>query len=285
MTANRSPKRFLTQGRTCGPLALAVLVVASLGSDRVVAQNETPAVWKAKEITFFYRGTSAYQSCSELERRVAVILLAVGARDDIDVRASDCDDSMIPDESSWDRTSPFDTSADPFRSRRRERDRNAHVRVRLMMPVEVTPEVLAEIDKDKSRRDLVSRVTRNAAATLNDPVVFPATRQTVTLSRRLIRLEPNDCELLEQMTSSVFRQLDVRVVRRGHTCDQRQSSRLPPQVTVEALVPTGRIPELPTENESDADPKTAPETAQTETEPAQAPAEAASEAKPETPAQ
>ena len=38
-----------------------------------------------------------------------------------------------------------------------------------MMPAQVTPELLKEIEKDKSRRELVSRVTGNPAAAFNDP--------------------------------------------------------------------------------------------------------------------
>ena len=37
--------------------------------------------------------------------------------------------------------------------------------------------MLAEIEKDKSRRDLISRVTGDPRAALNDPIVFPAERK------------------------------------------------------------------------------------------------------------
>ena len=141
-----------------------------------------------------------------------------------------------------------------------------------MSPVAVTPEVLAEIDRDKSRRELVSRVTGNPAAAMNDPIVFAAQRQTVTLSRQTMRLEPEDCELLEQIATNVFRELDVRVVRRSSTCDARQPSAIAPQLTVEALLPTGGILPMPTKDESD--PKTSTP-APSETEQAETPSEPA----------
>src|SRR5690606_25754896 len=141
--------------------------------------------------------------------------------EDIDVRVTGCEDFLVPQHGScprsddpFDRRSrdpfarandPFDRSNDPFMDRRRDREQTAHVRVRLMTPVEVTPQVLEEIDKDKSRRELVSRVTGNPAAAMNDPVVFPAKRQTITLSRSTMRLEAEDCELLEDMSKAVFR--------------------------------------------------------------------------------
>ncbi|MGH6609554.1 MAG: hypothetical protein ACRECQ_04795 [Burkholderiaceae bacterium] len=129
------------------------------------------------------------------------------------------------------------------------------MRVRLMMPIEVTLEVLAEMERDKARRELVSRVTGNPAASLDDPIVFPAQRQLVTLSRRTIDLEPEECELLDQMSASVFARFDIRVVRRGPECGRDQIARIPPQVTVEALMPVmpGSPQLAPAAGESDPD--------------------------------
>jgi hypothetical protein len=126
-----------------------------------------------------------------------------------------------------------------------DRQQTIQVRVRLMMPVELTPKIQAEIDKDRSRRELVSRVTRNPAASMNDPVVFAAQRQEVTLSQRTIKLKAEDCELLQQMTTQVIRRLGVRVKDQNFTCGPRSSSRIPPQLTVEALMPTGALMPMP----------------------------------------
>jgi hypothetical protein len=115
----------------------------------------------------------------------------------------------------------------------------SNVRIELMFPVEATPAVLAEIDKDKSRRELISRVTGNPLAALNDPIIFPVQRKEVTLSRSTIRLRPEDCELLEQMLPTVFRKLDVKVVRRELYCDPHQRSNFAPKVVVETWWPTG----------------------------------------------
>jgi hypothetical protein len=123
------------------------------------------------------------------------------------------------------------------------------------MPTEVTPEVLAEMERDKKRRELVSRVTGDPSAKFDDPIVFTAQRQPVTLSRRTIGLEPQECELLEQMSTSVFRKLDVRVVRRSSSCGRNQISHIPPQLTVEALIgtplPTSTIQQTPPAGEED----------------------------------
>jgi hypothetical protein len=220
-------------------------------------QGVTAAVWKVREIDFFYRSSVAIYSCNALEARVATILRAVGARDDVQVDASHCEQSMIPQEeplSTWQKT-----PSDGYLNRRASREQLAHVRVRLLMPTEVTPEVLAEMERDKKRRELVSRVTGDPSAMLDDPIVFSAQRQPVTLSRQSIGLEPQECELLDQISTSVFRRLDVRVVSRGYSCGRNQISRIPPQLTVEALIgtplPTSTIQQTPPTGEKDPEPK------------------------------
>jgi hypothetical protein len=222
-------------------LFAALAIVLSFA---VLAEEQVEAVFKARDVNFFYRSSTAPFPCHELRGRVANILRAVGARDDIKVDVNGCEEFLshrndpFDRGDPFDRRDPFDSPTDRFRDRRAASEQSAHVRVQLMSPVVVTPAVLAEIERDKSRRELISRVTGNPAVAMNDPAVFPAHRQEVTLSRRSIRLEPEDCELLEQMTTSVFRNLDVRVVRGNFNCDSRQPSRIAPQLTVEALLPS-----------------------------------------------
>lgn len=264
-------------------LALQLMAVGSLGlGGEALAQEPITAVYKAQEVSFQYRSSNRYYPCHELEQRVAVILVSVGARDDIDVKARNCDGLLMDDDMNVDPTAgrgnmdPWERDRDrwgtssSFGRSRNNREQYASVRVRLMMPTQVTPELLKEIDKDKSRRELVSRVTGNPAAAFNDPIVFEAKRQEVTLSQRTIRLRAEDCELLDQMTMSVFRKLDVKVLRRNTSCGPRDSaSRIPPQLVAEALLPTGALLPMPDpEKERDAakSDSSEPETAEPATE-------------------
>jgi hypothetical protein len=238
---------------------LKLLSAASvLLTGTALADGTVTAVYKVQELSFQYRLPRYSQPCQDLQARVANILLAVGARDDIKVDVRNCDAYMIGDDDMmdpmpgrssdpFDRADPFERSNDPFnrssstfRNPATERRQSALIRIRLQMPVEMTPAVMKEVEKDKSRRELISRVTRNPGASMNDPILFEAQRQEVTLSSKTVRLKPEDCELLEQMSSQVFRKLDVKVTRRTTSCG-RDSSRIPPQMDVEALLPTGRI--------------------------------------------
>jgi hypothetical protein len=259
--------------------AFSALAAEPEQPEQPVATEEptVTAVYKLQELSFHYRpGPRAY-TCHELEHRVAVILVGLGARDDINVQARNCDIVMTSDgaldvDPTFGRTDPYGRNdpfgrdpTDPWAREGRSRDfarssyeRNRQsitVRVRMMMPVELTPKVQKEIEKDKSRRELVSRVTGNPAAAMNDPIVFAARRQEVTLSQRTIRLRAEDCDLLQQMTQQVIRKLDVRVKRQSFGCGPRTASRIPPQLTVEALVPTGALLPMPAPEEDKKQPE------------------------------
>jgi len=192
------------------------------------------------ELRFVYRSLVNPLDCSELRNHIAVILSAVGARDDVKVRVTDCQIFLFNDRSpawsdDWDRYgvpgSRFGTDPDRWQT--------SNIHIEVMFPVEATPEVLAEIDKDKSRRELISRVTGNPLAAMNDPVIFPVQRREVTLSRGTIRLGPEDCELVEQMIPTVFRTLNLKVTAGKFSCDPHRRSSFAPKVVVETLWPVG----------------------------------------------
>lgn len=230
--------------------------------------GQFPAVLKSKEVDFIYRSTHSVLACDELRNRVATILREVGARDDVQVSARECDMFVTPDARGPRRSDPrvsgtiqpgaggdLTGNNDPFGSspmnrqmeRREElthgdrydryKTQTTPVHIQLMMPVVITPEVLEEVERDKSRRALVSRVQGNKSAVTDDPIFFPAARREVTLSHDTIELEPIDCELLEQMRRTVFRELDVKVTSGSLSCDA--SSSIKPRLTVESLLPVG----------------------------------------------
>jgi hypothetical protein len=223
--------------------------------------GQIPAVLKSREVDFIYRSTRTPLACDQLRNRVANVLRAVGARDDIQVDARECDSFISPDprlrpsqsgsrvqgtfepRAGGSLTDPMmDRTTDRMRMTRadrydRDRSQTTPVHIRLMMPVVVTPEVVEEVERDKSRRALVSRVQGNQNAVLDDPIYFPAERRDVTLSHDTLELEPMDCELLDQMQRTVFRELDLKVTSSALSCDS--DSYLKPRLTVNALLPVG----------------------------------------------
>lgn len=198
-----------------------------------------PVVWKERELYFSYRSSKAIYSCSALQGRVASILLAVGARPDLEVTVQNCSVSpVVADVTTSDRTRwGWENRPASVVSRRDERQQVVDVVARVSMPVEMTPDVIAEMRADKSRRELISRSTGNPLPRFDDPIPFTAQKGVVTLSRETLGLEAAECELLDQLAASTFRVLDIRVVQRSYNCDRSQVSHIPPTLRVEAFVP------------------------------------------------
>jgi hypothetical protein len=225
--------------------------------DGGLAAGQVPAVLKARDASFVYRSSTRLLSCDQLRQRIGNIMRAVGARQDVEVRADDCqsfiDPTLVSDPGRMGRGSqnpmdPFDRSSssplDRARSSRndlsnRNRSQSTPVRIRLMMPVEATSDIMEEVERDKARRELISRVQGNNNAAMNDAIFFPAERREVELSHDTIDLDPIDCELLEQLSMAVFRKLDLKVTNRSLACDPRERSYINPSLTVEALLPVG----------------------------------------------
>lgn len=279
----RSSRFALLGGLAPVLVFLALALHAAAG--RTASQEPVAAVWKAQQLDFTYRGYEAVYPCSVLQQRIALMLNVVGARPDLEVIVNDCDGPFAsatvplgngPDRpagsmgpggnrsvtfatgggSGWTRTSP--ASATGY-ARRSEPQQVAQVSVRLSMPAEMTPEVIAELQTDRKRRELITRVTGNPLPLFDNPIPFAAHRQVVTLSRETAGVEAADCELLEQMVRTVFRELGVRVVRRGYTCDRSYASRIAPTLDVEALVPVALEVEAPETPAMGGDPTDAPE--------------------------
>jgi hypothetical protein len=227
-----------------------------------VAEEPIPAVWKEHQLSFNYTSSIAVYACKALTGRVADLLRAVGARDDIKVSANNCDATLTP--ASPGVVGPSGRISRPVSSPYPEARldtsgrQSVFLHVTLMMPTQVTPEVLVELEKDKQRRELVARVSGNPAARFNDPVMFAAERQEVTLSQKTVGLEPEECELLDQMSTTVFRELGVNVVRKRTNCDRTRPSLTPPELVVESLMPAQPKPVDDSEDESDQPASPAP---------------------------
>jgi len=204
------------------------------------AQEPVAAVWKERAINFTYRSSIAVYSCNALRARVASILRAVGARPDIEIRLANCNESVVvPGAGPTDR---FDSrsryESNPILDRRNEPEQSVDVRAVLFMPVEMTPDILSELKADKSRRELITRVTGNPLPRFDDPIPFAAQRRVVTLSYETVGLEPAECELLDQLSTSTFPALGLQVQDRNYSCDRKRVSRIRPTLAVQALVPT-----------------------------------------------
>jgi hypothetical protein len=202
------------------------------------------AIWKDQEFDFIYRSSTNIYSCSAMRSRVKSVLRAVGADKGLQVTVTGCEEFIIPTPEELEippvgrGPQPSNSPAERLRERQRLRPREsqfARVRIKMRSPIPATPEALAELEKTKPYRELLGRVT--GKDTLQDAAAqFPARRQQVSLSTRKIDLEPEECELIEQMITEVFPKLGVRVVKKNISCFPPRVSKLKPRLEVEALL-------------------------------------------------
>ena len=243
-------------------VAIASLGVAcdAMGEDKPGTQEPVTAVLKMRESDFVYRSQLYYMSCDDLRNGVAVILRALGARDDVQVRVTNCNFGGAPEmvvgngsgggaypqsqsgstwDNNWDRSTRQQSPMERMRSDTPTISIPVHIWA--MMPVPADSKVMKEIDKDKARRELISKVTGNMNVAMNDPILFAATRQKVELSHDTIKLGPEHCQMLDQMITHVFRDFDLKATHKNLSCDPHQKSNFPPSATVEALLPVGYV--------------------------------------------
>lgn len=204
-------------------VGLAILMAGgSVATQVALAQAETPsatevrsptvnAVWAEREFSFTYMGLGTYYSCDGLRNKIVYLLEQVGARKEPRVTVS-C----------------FDTGAV---------EQLPMARIRVAVPVEATPERLAELASDQSRRELVGRVQGKSAGVDDAAAQFPAERRVVEFDgRRGKRIEDSDCELLDQLLPQVLKPLGVRELPGSSLrCVPRQSQFGAVNLKLEAL--------------------------------------------------
>jgi hypothetical protein len=170
---------------------IAVDVAAGLADDpgAGVTSPDLPqhvkAVWVERKINFTYFAGQTFYSCNGFRDKLRYILLKLGALPQTLKIVSNCSDSM---------------GIQPM----------SGARITLAMPVEVTPELLAKIEADAPRRELVRRVRGEQPIDVQ-AAQFPAAWKAVDFSgRRDRRVMAGDCELLRQMAGTLFQHIGVR---------------------------------------------------------------------------
>src|SRR4030095_2198248 len=150
-------------------LARATVLMLAAG----VANAQPPAddavveaVWKPQRLNFVYRGYSTLYSCRGLQQKLEKILMTVGARGGIELRAYACDDELAI----------------------------ARFQIALTSPVEATAENVEQLTTFDARDELVARVRGERLASAEDLPRFPAVWKTISFARsRDMRLAPGDC--------------------------------------------------------------------------------------------
>lgn len=206
--------RFMTGVRRAplafGAALLGLLVAmspAGAAEEAAAAAEPISAVWQPQEINFYlYTRTSAY-SCQALADKVLRLLRELGADKASTVRISGCYGNELT--------------------------RMPYLRIKLVSPVKATPQVLAELEKSRSTRELAARVKGERPSQSTEQ--FPAQWRKVSLSRGKLDLQEGDCELIDELKREVLSKLAIRVVKDEMNCIPYNLTLGQPRLEVEAL--------------------------------------------------
>jgi hypothetical protein len=203
----------MCRGR-CAWIAGALLAFASVAGAQEPSPADVPpevvnAVRVERQVDLVYMGFTTYYSCDGLRSKVRRVLEELGLGDGLKVTTRSCIRVSGPE------LMPM-------------------ARIVARVPVEATPEVLAQLASDASKRELVARV--KGEAPVEATAQFPARRKRVQFeSSQLGDLQFGDCELMEQMRNRVFPALGVRVIEDRTHCAPRQVTLFPIHMVVEVL--------------------------------------------------
>jgi len=173
------------------------------------------AVWVEREVGFNYSGFTSYYSCDGLRAKLEWLLGEIGARPGFKVRTRGC-------------------------VRLSGAELMPGARIVATVPLEATPELLAEIASDASRRELAARAKGGSVPAPEAAAQFPARVKRVEFRSargNFDGLQDGDCELMEQARRQLFPKLGVRVVEGQISCTPNQLTLGAVRMTVEVLEP------------------------------------------------
>jgi len=222
--------RLMRSARRCpltvGAALLALLAAispAGAAEEASAPLEQVSAVWKPQEINFYLHTFTSIYSCRALTDKVRLLLLELGADKGVTVRSVGCFDN--------------------------EFSRMPYLKIKLASPVEATPQVLAELEKSRSTRELAARVKGERPNEVTEQ--FPAQWRKVSLSRGKLGLQEGDCELIDELKRKVLPKLAIRIVKDEVNCTPYSLTLGQPRLEVEALaqMPPADAAPQPNKNE------------------------------------
>jgi hypothetical protein len=199
-----------------------LVVMTTVGSpawaatpDSVVNLDQAvDAIWRVRSVSFHFQSPTTYYYCDILQQRVIDIMRAVGAGEQMDVKARCAVGSLINDTT---------------------------IRVVAGVPIEATAEnVNAETTFDTHTR-LIAQGRNWQLPTPTTVRRFRAVRTDVSFARmEQLHLTPSDCDLLQAMSEHVFPAFDIRP-RGTLYCTPGSRPLTQPGLTVVSLMPISAI--------------------------------------------
>ena len=196
----------MTIARLGMPAMLGLLAALAANADSTAvagsdADTTAPvmAVWVEQKIDFTYVGITSCYSCDGLKSKVGLILKEIGARPGFKVTLRAC------------------------ANLRGGVERSPIVEIVAAMPQAATPEVLAEVARQASIRELAAKAGGKSAPGAEATAEFPARTRRVDFRERPVGpVQAGDCELIETLRDKVFVPLGARIVEDHMHCVPHQ---------------------------------------------------------------
>ena len=175
------------------PLAAAAEAPATANAGDTAAPV-VMAVWVEKKIYFPYMGITSHYSCDGLRDKVSRILTAIGARPGFEVKAGGCAHTNGP-------------------------ERLPNLRIVAAMPQAATPELLEDLAKGATQRELAAKAGGKAAPVAEAGAEFATRTRRIDFRDSTVGLvQAGDCELIEQMRDKVFVPLGAKIIVNDMDC-------------------------------------------------------------------
>jgi hypothetical protein len=178
-------------------------------------------VWVEKDLAFTYMAFTSFYSCDGLRDKVRWVLKEIGARPGYKVLVRACFNATGP-------------------------EHMPRVEIRAALPMEATPELLAEIAKGETKRELIARATGRSEITTEATAQVPARRRQIRFDPTATsRIQPGDCELMQHLRDHVFVPFGIRMVENELDCVPKQITLNNIRLTIEVLEPVPVPAEAP----------------------------------------
>lgn len=222
----------LARADQVAPSPVPTLLVSE--PDAAPPAGTVPAIWVEREVSFTYVGSSSLYYCDGLRSKVKWIMKQLGLMDGYKVRIRSCFGAGGPEV----RYGPAGPEFYPGA------EFNPRVVIEAVVPQEVTAELLEELEAEEGERELVARVRGERSVVGNAEAQFAASRRRVDFddSNQRGRIEPGDCELIQQMRDNVFVPLGFTIVEDRMNCVPNRILRGSVNLELEVLEPWSPAP-------------------------------------------
>jgi hypothetical protein len=176
------------------------------------AATPVQAIWKHPEIPFYFQSVITFYSCTSLEDKLERVLRHMAPEVRARVRSADCNVAVS------------------------QITRIPYVVIDITSAVEATPQALAEQKKTQPTRELAARVRGQPLAGTQSSEQFAAQWKRISFEDRKLRLDPGDCELIDQIKRKTLPRLSVRIVEDRVLCNSNGSLVGAPRLVIEALM-------------------------------------------------